>query len=383
MPPAKWWITARSVHLCKKHDIALIAIGNGTASRETETFVKDLLKRHEDIKAKSIVVNEAGASIYSASEFAAKEFPDLDVTIRGAISIARRLLGVGQYQHDVSQTQLNRSLDATVEDCVNTVGVEVNTASAPLLARVAGLNQTIANNIVMFRDKNGAFTNRTQLKGIPRLGDKTYEQAIGFLRISNGDNRLDASAVHPESYPIVERICSESQCTINTLLSNTETLRSLKPADFITETIGLPTVKDIFAELEKPGRDPRPEFKTASFKEGVEKLSDLKPNMILEGAITNVTNFGAFVDIGVHQDGLVHISALANSFVKDPRTVVKAGDIVKVKVMEVDIPRKRIALSMRLDDEADAADKQNTGSSAAPQQGSMGDLLQAALKKKN
>ena len=397
---------ATLVHLCKKHDVELIAIGNGTASRETDSFVKDVLKRHSDINAKNIVVNEAGASIYSASEFAAKEFPDLDVTIRGAISIARRLqdplaelvkiepkaIGVGQYQHDVSQTQLGRSLDATVEDCVNNVGVEVNTASAPLLARVSGLNQTIANNIVAFRDQNGAFKQREQLKSIPRLGEKTYEQAIGFLRISGGDNPLDSSAVHPESYPVVERICHKSECTISTLLKDASALKALKPADFTTEAIGLPTVKDIFAELEKPGRDPRPEFKTATFKEGVEKLTDLKPNMILEGTITNVTNFGAFVDIGVHQDGLVHISALSNTFVKDPRTVVKAGDIVKVKVMEVEVERKRIALSMRLDDSADneKAPRHATGGHKRKQRntqpkpanrGSMGDLLQAALKK--
>jgi len=406
---------ATLVHLCKKHAIELIAVGNGTASRETDSFVKDMLSRHSDIKAKSIVVNEAGASIYSASEFAAKEFPELDVTIRGAISIARRLqdplaelvkiepkaIGVGQYQHDVSQTQLNRSLDATVEDCVNTVGVEVNTASAPLLARVSGLNQTIANNIVAFRDSNGAFTARDQLKGIPRLGDKTYEQAIGFLRVSNGDNPLDASAVHPESYPVVERICANSQCTINSLLSDTSALKRLNPADFTTEQIGLPTVKDIFSELEKPGRDPRPEFKTANLKEGVEKLSDLQLNMMLEGTITNVTNFGAFVDIGVHQDGLVHISALSNSFIKDPRTVVKAGDIVNVKVMEVDIPRKRIALTMRMGDNAESPQNKTEKTTTKPSRhknqkqkstnanhrqankmGSMGDLLQAALKKK-
>ena len=402
------------VHLCQKHQVALIAIGNGTASRETDSFVKDVLKRHTDISAKSIVVNEAGASIYSASEFAAKEFPDLDVTIRGAISIARRLqdplaelvkiepkaIGVGQYQHDVSQTQLNRSLDATVEDCVNTVGVELNTASAPLLARVSGLNQTIANNIVVFRDKHGAFKNREQLKNIPRLGEKTYEQAVGFLRVSHGDNPLDASAVHPESYPVVEHICRASERAIDTLLSDSRVLKSLNPADFTTESIGLPTVIDIFAELEKPGRDPRPEFKTASFKEGVEKLSDLTLNMILEGTITNVTNFGAFVDIGVHQDGLVHISALSNNFVKDPRSVVKAGDIVKVKVMEVDIARKRIALSMRLDDDASesspsgenkvkrhSSSKKGNHRANKPTKksstGSMGDLLKAAIDKQS
>jgi uncharacterized protein len=359
------------VHLCQKYNVALISIGNGTGSRETESFVKDVLKRHTELNTQSIMVNEAGASIYSASEFAAKEFPDLDVTIRGAISIARRLqdplaelvkiepksIGVGQYQHDVSQSKLARALDATVEDCVNTVGVEVNTASAPLLARVSGLNQSIANNIVSFRDNNGSFSCREQLKKVPRLGDKTYEQAIGFLRISNGENPLDASAVHPEAYPIAETISRRTGEAISVLLSNPALLRDLKPEDFITEKFGLPTIKDILSELEKPGRDPRPEFKAATFKEGVETLKDLTEGMILEGVVTNVANFGAFIDIGVHQDGLVHISALANNFVKDPRTIVKAGDIVKVKVIEVDINRKRIALSMRLDDEAGSAKK--------------------------
>ena len=359
------------IHLCQKYNVALISIGNGTGSRETESFVKDVLKRHNELNTQSIMVNEAGASIYSASEFAAKEFPDLDVTIRGAISIARRLqdplaelvkiepksIGVGQYQHDVSQSKLARALDATVEDCVNTVGVEVNTASAPLLARVSGLNQSIANNIVSFRDNNGSFSCREQLKKVPRLGDKTYEQAIGFLRISNGENPLDASAVHPEAYPIAETISKRTGEAISALLSNTALLRDLKPEDFITEKFGLPTIKDILSELERPGRDPRPEFKAATFKEGVETLKDLTEGMILEGVVTNVANFGAFIDIGVHQDGLVHISALANNFVKDPRTIVKAGDIVKVKVIEVDINRKRIALSMRLDDEAGSAKK--------------------------
>ena len=402
------------VNFCKKHHVELIAIGNGTASRETEAFANDVLKRYPEIKAKTVMVNEAGASIYSASEFAAKEFPDLDVTIRGAISIARRLqdplaelvkiepksIGVGQYQHDVSQAKLAKALNATVEDCVNAVGVEVNTASAPLLARVSGLNQTIANNIVEFRDRNGRFTQREQLKEVARLGDKTYEQAIGFLRIANADNPLDASAVHPESYAVVEAISRHIDKPLSAVLSDVSVLRTLQPKDFTNDRFGLPTVEDIFKELEKPGRDPRPEFKTASFKEGVETLKDLKPAMILEGVITNVTNFGAFVDIGVHQDGLVHISALSNTFVKDPRTVVKAGDIVKVKVMEVDIPRKRVGLSMRLDDDCDTSEKpkgprERSGKSVKnynkssqneqkPSTGSMGDLLKAAMiKQKN
>lgn len=397
------------LHLCQKYKVDLISIGNGTGSRETESFVKDVLKRHPELKTQSIMVNEAGASIYSASEFASKEFPDLDVTIRGAISIARRLqdplaelvkiepksIGVGQYQHDVSQSKLARALDATVEDCVNTVGVEVNTASAPLLARVSGLNQTIANNIVSFRDSHGTFSRREQLKDVPRLGDKTYEQAIGFLRIANGDNPLDASAVHPEAYPIAETISQRTGEAISSLLSNPSLLRDLKAEEFITEKFGLPTIKDILNELEKPGRDPRPEFKTATFKEGVETLKDLTESMILEGVVTNVANFGAFVDIGVHQDGLVHISALSNTFVKDPRTIVKAGDIVKVKVMEVDINRKRIALSMRLDDEVGqtkktdnaannatrSAAKHNSHNKPATETGTMAGLLKAAMNK--
>lgn len=409
---------AMLLNLCQKYNVELIAIGNGTASRETESFANDVLKRHPELKAKTVMVNEAGASIYSASEFAAKEFPDLDVTIRGAISIARRLqdplaelvkiepksIGVGQYQHDVSQSKLAKALDATVEDCVNAVGVELNTASAPLLARVAGLNQTIANNIIEFRDANGRFTRREQLKDVPRLGAKTYEQAVGFLRIANGDNPLDASAVHPESYSVVERISQHIDKTVTSLLTDTSVLRVLKPQQFANEQFGLPTVEDIFKELEKPGRDPRPEFKTATFKEGVEKISDLQPSMTLEGVITNVTNFGAFVDVGVHQDGLVHISALSHSFVKDPRTIVKAGDIVQVKVMEVDPARQRIALSMRLDDEvtnnpsetkeARGTDRHRHSAQRKPQRtanapqkaaasstGSMGDLLKAALSK--
>lgn len=360
--------------LCKKYDVALIAIGNGTASRETDKFVGDMLKAHPELHAQKVMVNEAGASVYSASEFAAKEFPELDVTIRGAISIARRLqdplaelvkiepksIGVGQYQHDVSQSQLARSLDAVVEDCVNAVGVEVNTASAPLLAKVSGLSQSIANNIIEFRDQNGAFTSREALKKVHRFGAKTFEQAAGFLRIANGENPLDASAVHPESYSVVEKIASRNSRDMKSIVGDTLFLHDINPTDYIDETFGLPTVTDIISELEKPGRDPRPEFKTAKFQEGVEKITDLNPGMILEGTVTNVTNFGAFIDIGVHQDGLVHISALSNSFVKDPREVVKAGDIVKVKVMEVDAPRKRIGLSMRMDDQPGSKPARNT-----------------------
>ncbi|WP_111641543.1 Tex family protein [Marinimicrobium alkaliphilum] len=405
------------VELCKKHKVGLIAIGNGTASRETEKFVKDVLKKHSDLQATAVMVNEAGASVYSASEFAAREFPDLDVTIRGAISIARRLqdplaelvkidpksIGVGQYQHDVSQTQLARSLDAVVEDCVNAVGVELNTASAPLLARVSGLNQTLANNIVEFRDANGTFKSRKDLKKVPRLGDKTFEQAAGFLRVAGGDNPLDASAVHPESYPVVEKIAQVNGREVRSLIGDSAFLRGLKAADYTDDTFGLPTVTDIIKELDKPGRDPRPEFKTAQFQEGVDTIKDLEPGMILEGTVTNVTNFGAFVDVGVHQDGLVHISALSNTFVKDPREVVKAGDIVKVKVMEVDVPRNRIGMSMRLDDEPGektdgSAPRSNRGKgggnnsprggqrqkqpSPQPSLGSMGALLQQAMKKK-
>lgn len=353
------------VALCKKYNVGFIAIGNGTASRETDKFVGDVLKAHKDIHAQKVIVNESGASIYSASEFAAKEFPNLDVTIRGAISIARRLqdplaelvkldpksIGVGQYQHDVSQVQLARSLDAVVEDCVNAVGVEVNTASSALLARVSGLNQTLANNIVEFRDANGAFVSREQLKKVPRLGEKTFEQAAGFLRIRDGENPLDSSGVHPESYAVVERIAGSQSRNLKGIIGDTSFLRSINAKDFVSEQFGLPTITDILKELDKPGRDPRPEFKTAQFTDGVEDLKDLEPGMILEGTVTNVTNFGAFIDIGVHQDGLVHISALSNTFVKDPREVVKAGDIVKVKVMEVDIPRKRVGLSMRMDDQ--------------------------------
>ncbi len=403
--------------LCEKHQVELIAIGNGTASRETESFVQGLLKNNPQLNAQAVMVNEAGASIYSASEFAAKEFPDLDVTIRGAVSIARRLqdplaelvkidpksIGVGQYQHDVSQVQLAKSLDSVIEDCVNAVGVEVNTASSALLRRVSGLSQTIADNIVEYRDQQGAFKNREQLKLVSRFGERTFEQAAGFLRIANGDNPLDASAVHPETYTVVERIAEVNKTSQRALLGNSQLLRKLNPAHYVDTQFGLPTITDILGELDKPGRDPRPEFKTATFKDGIETIKDLKPGMLLEGAVTNVTNFGAFVDIGVHQDGLVHISALANRFVKDPHEVVKTGNIVKVKVIEVDVERKRIALSMRTDDDAAAAQpsaapkskhnnshantkKRNNGpapSATKPAaKGSMAALFEQALKKR-
>jgi protein Tex len=357
---------ATLLHMIRQHKVELIAIGNGTASRETDKFVGDLFKANPDLNCRKVMVNEAGASIYSASEFAAREFPDLDVTIRGAISIARRLqdplaelvkiepksIGVGQYQHDVSQVQLARQLDTVIEDCVNAVGVDVNTASVPLLARVSGLNQSIATNIVNLRDDQGSFADRKALLKVTRFGEKTFEQAAGFLRVSNGNNPLDASAVHPESYDVVEKIAAHKQKEVRSIIGDSSFLRALNAADYTSEAVGLPTVQDIISELDKPGRDPRPEFKMAEFQEGVEKISDLSPDMVLEGTVTNVTNFGAFVDIGVHQDGLVHISALAEKFVKDPRDVVKAGDIVKVKVMEVDAPRKRIGLSMRMSDNA-------------------------------
>ncbi|THG82221.1 RNA-binding transcriptional accessory protein [Pseudomonas sp. A-1] len=350
--------------LCAKHQVELIAIGNGTASRETDKLAADLIRQLPALRLTKIMVSEAGASVYSASELAAREFPELDVSLRGAVSIARRLqdplaelvkiepkaIGVGQYQHDVSQLKLARSLDAVVEDCVNAVGVDVNTASAALLARISGLNATLAGNIVQFRDANGAFKSRAELKKVPRLGDKTFELAAGFLRVMNGDNPLDASAVHPETYPLVRRIAEATGRDIRSLIGDSAFLKRLDPAKFTDESFGLPTVTDILKELDKPGRDPRPEFRTAEFQEGVESLKDLVPGMVLEGVVTNVTNFGAFVDIGVHQDGLVHISALSEKFVKDPYEVVKAGDIVKVKVMEVDIPRNRVGLSMRMSD---------------------------------
>jgi uncharacterized protein len=350
--------------LCGKHKVDLISIGNGTASRETDKLVNELIKLHPELHLTSLVVSEAGASVYSASELAAREFPDLDVSYRGAVSIARRLqdplaelvkiepksIGVGQYQHDVNQTQLARKLDAVVEDCVNAVGVEVNTASAPLLARVAGLSETLAANIVAFREQHGVIENRQQLLKVPRLGPKAFEQAAGFLRIRNGTNPLDASAVHPEAYPVVEKILKASKRKITDVIGDSKFLKSLAANEFADGQFGEMTVRDILQELEKPGRDPRPEFKTASFKEGIETPDDLEAGMILEGVITNVTNFGAFVDIGVHQDGLVHISALSETYVKDPRDVVKTGQVVKVKVMEVDLQRQRIALSMRLTD---------------------------------
>ncbi|MDT8428437.1 MAG: Tex family protein [Pseudomonadales bacterium] len=348
--------------LCERYQVELISIGNGTASRETDQFVADFMQAFPQFKLKKVMVNEAGASVYSASELAALEFPDLDVTIRGAVSIARRLqdplselvkidpqsIGVGQYQHDVSQVKLARSLDAVVEDCVNAVGVDVNSASVPLLKRVSGLNQSLVNNIIDFRNAHGAFKSRSELKKVPRFGEKSFEQAAGFLRIRNSSNPLDASAVHPESYGVVAQIAKKNQREIASIIGDTAFLRSLNPQDYVSDGFGLPTVIDIIKELEKPGRDPRPEFKTATLKAGVEKLSDLQVGMVLEGTVTNVTNFGAFVDVGVHQDGLVHISCLAEKFVTSPHDVVKAGDIVRVRVQEVDPQRKRIALTMRL-----------------------------------
>ncbi|WPD74441.1 RNA-binding transcriptional accessory protein [Dickeya fangzhongdai] len=407
--------------LCIKHQVELVAIGNGTASRETERFFLDTQKQFPDIRAQKVIVSEAGASVYSASELAALEFPDLDVSLRGAVSIARRLqdplselvkidpksIGVGQYQHDVSQTQLAKKLDAVVEDCVNAVGVDLNTASVALLTRVAGLTRLMAQNIVSWRDENGRFNNRDQLLKVSRLGPKAFEQCAGFLRINHGDNPLDASTVHPEAYPVVERILAATEQKLQDLMGNSSALRTLKPASFTDDRFGVPTVTDIIKELEKPGRDPRPEFKTASFADGVETLNDLMPGMILEGAVTNVTNFGAFVDIGVHQDGLVHISSLSDRFVEDPHQVVKAGDIVKVKVLEVDLQRKRIALTMRLDEQPgegnsrrggggrerdngnNASRPSQAGNKARPRQSStpagnsaMSDALAAAFKKR-
>jgi uncharacterized protein len=374
-----------------QHNVELISIGNGTASRETDKLAAEVIKlvasKMPERKVNKIVVSEAGASVYSASAFAAAEFPELDVSLRGAVSIARRLqdplaelvkiepksIGVGQYQHDVNQRALARSLDATVEDCVNAVGVDVNTASAPLLARVSGLNTALAKNIVEYRNANGRFGNRRTIRKVPRLGDKTFEQAAGFLRINDGDNPLDRSAVHPEAYPVVERILSRLGKGIGQVMGQPAVLKGLSPNEFTDDKFGVPTVRDIFAELEKPGRDPRPEFKTATFQEGIESLADLQLGMILEGVVTNVAAFGAFVDIGVHQDGLVHVSQLANKFVKDPHEVVKPGQIVKVKVMEVDEKRQRISLTMRLDDapgsgarSGDARAETNTGVPRGP-----------------
>lgn len=392
--------------LCRQYQVELVSIGNGTASRETDKLVAELTKRHPELKLSSIVVSEAGASVYSASEFAAQEFPDLDVSYRGAVSIGRRLqdplaelikidpkaIGVGQYQHDVNQVKLSRSLRVVMEDCVNSVGVDINTASVPLLTCVAGLNEAVAKNIVLFRHEQGAFKNRQQLKKVPRLGEKAFEQAAGFLRITNGDNPLDASAVHPEAYSVVERILAQQNKPVKEIMGNSALLRTIKAADFTDEKFGIPTVTDILRELDKPGRDPRPEFKAATFKEGIEKITDLQPGMILEGVVTNVANFGAFVDIGVHQDGLVHISLLADRFVKDPHEVVKVGEIVKVKVVEIDIPRKRIQLSMRLTETPAAtqtaqAPKPKTAvykkpkPQTVPPETTLGNVLLAALAK--
>ena len=366
---------ARLAVLAKTHGVKLISIGNGTASRETDRLARDLIKRHPELGLRSLVVSEAGASVYSASEYGSRELPDMDVSLRGAVSIARRLqdplaelvkiepkaIGVGQYQHDVNQARLSRALETVVEDCVNAVGVDLNTASVPLLSQVSGLSRTLAENIVRHREERGAFPNRAALRAVPRLGDKTFQLCAGFLRVPDGTEPLDASAVHPEAYPVVRRILTQAGKGIRELIGDVATLRRLNPATLTDDQFGLPTVKDILAELEKPGRDPRPEFKAAEFREGVETLDDLREGMVLEGTVTNVTNFGAFVDIGVHQDGLVHISALADRFVKDPHEFVKTGDLVKVKVMEVDKPRKRIALTMRLgDDPRDRTASQET-----------------------
>jgi len=405
--PQRQWNQAIAVlaQLSTKHHVSLVSIGNGTGSRETDQLVADLMKLYPELNITKIMVSEAGASVYSASELAAKEFPDLDVSLRGAISIARRLqdplaelvkiepksIGVGQYQHDINQTQLARGLNAVVEDCVNAVGVDVNTASAPLLTQVSGLSSSVSKNIVEFRNQHGAFVNRKQLTKVPRLGNKAFEQAAGFLRIMNGENPLDASSVHPEAYPVVEAILDNTGKSIRELIGQSNVLRNLNAANFTNDQFGLPTVQDILKELEKPGRDPRPEFKSATFKEGVEKISDLEPGMSLEGVVTNVANFGAFVDIGVHQDGLVHISHLADTFVKDPRDVVKTGQLVRVKVLEVDTERKRISLSMKSTSDASAKTGKNSYSvkkksrakvrqTPAPQ-GTMADALAKAFNK--
>ncbi|MEQ1621537.1 MAG: Tex family protein [Methylococcales bacterium] len=408
-PPKQQWDESIETlaKLIGQHHVDLVSIGNGTGSRETDQLVADLMKRYSALKFTKITVSEAGASVYSASELAAKEFPNLDVSLRGAVSIARRLqdplaelvkidpksIGVGQYQHDVNQVQLAKSLDAVVEDCVNAVGVDVNTASVALLKQVSGLSTSVSENIVAFRDENGPFTNRKQLKKVPRLGDKAYEQAAGFLRVMNGDNPLDASAVHPEAYPVVEAIIGNTGKSIRDLLGQSQFLRGLNAANFTNEHFGLPTVTDILQELEKPGRDPRPEFKSVAFKAGIEKITDLQPGMSLEGVVTNVANFGAFVDIGVHQDGLVHISHLSDTFIKDPREAVKTGDMVKVKVLEVDVERKRISLSMKSQPEIGATAKPERKTEhnqqkpagkvkpQAPVQNSMANAFAKALKK--
>ncbi|MDQ7905433.1 Tex family protein [Phytohabitans sp. ZYX-F-186] len=383
--PAHRWdeSIATLAKLAAAHKVELVAIGNGTASRETDKLAGDLISRHPELKLTKIVVSEAGASVYSASAYASQELPDLNVSLRGAVSIARRLqdplaelvkidpksIGVGQYQHDLSEVKLSRSLDAVVEDCVNAVGVDVNTASAPLLTRVSGIGEGLAASIVTHRDSNGPFHSRQALKEVPRLGPKAFEQCAGFLRIPGGADPLDASSVHPEAYPVVRRILTATKSDLPALIGNSSILKSLKPVDFVDDTFGLPTVTDILKELEKPGRDPRPAFKTASFAEGVEKLADLQPGMVLEGVVTNVAAFGAFVDVGVHQDGLVHVSAMSKTFVKDPRDVVKPGDIVRVKVLDVDVPRKRISLTLRLDDEGGADKARAGGNGAAAGQG--------------
>ena len=363
VPHNKWQesidILAKS---CKRHNVQLISIGNGTGSRETDSLIADVAKQHPTLEIIKVITSEAGASVYSASELAAKEFPDLDVSLRGAVSIARRLqdplaelvkiepkaIGVGQYQHDVNQPALARTLDAVVEDCVNSVGVDINTASQQLLANVAGLNQSTASNIVSYRNEHGSFKSRTSLKAVPRFGEKAFQQAAGFLRITNGEDPLDASGVHPEAYSIVQAIISKTNLPITSLIGNKLVLDSLNPIDFITEQFGLPTVSDVIAELQKPGRDPRPQFKSVQFKQDVTEIKDLKIGMLLEGVVTNVADFGAFVDIGVHQDGLVHISAMSNKFIKDPREVVKTGDMIKIKVVSIDLERKRVNLSMKL-----------------------------------
>jgi len=403
-PPRKQWDEAIAMlaKLIGQHRVQLVSIGNGTGSRETDQLVAELMKQHGELHFNKIIVSEAGASVYSASELAAREFPDLDVSLRGAVSIARRLqdplaelvkidpksIGVGQYQHDVNQSQLARGLDAVVEDCVNAVGVDVNTASVSLLKQVSGLSASVSENIVAFRNENGPFANRNQLKKVPRLGDKAFEQAAGFLRIMNGDNPLDASSVHPEAYPVVEAILDNTGKTIRELIGQSSFLRSLNPANYIDDQFGLPTVTDILRELEKPGRDPRPEFISVQFKAGIEKITDLQPGMALEGIVTNVANFGAFVDIGVHQDGLVHISHLSDQFIKHPRDAVKTGDMVKVRVLEVDTERKRISLSMKTEpgnvEIKTVRDRQKsagTPKQPQPQQGTMANAFAKALKK--
>jgi uncharacterized protein len=413
VPKNQWDMSIECLaKLAARHDVQLVSIGNGTASRETDRLVRDLIKRHPELRLQKLVVSEAGASVYSASELASTELPELDVSLRGAVSIARRLqdplaelvkiepkaIGVGQYQHDVNQSRLARALDNVVEDCVNSVGVDINTASSALLGQVSGLSNTLADNIVQFRNEHGAFNNRKQLLKVPRLGDKTFEQAAGFLRISRGENPLDASAVHPEAYPVVERILESANRQIGDLIGDSAYLRRLDPKEFTDDKFGVPTIKDIISELEKPGRDPRGDFKTASFQDGVEELSDLKPDMVLEGVVTNVTNFGAFVDVGVHQDGLVHISAMSDKFIKDPSEVVKAGELVKVKVLEVDLKRRRISLTMRLSDRSESKDvspkhndrserhaKTKTQKREKPQQqpqGAMAEALKSAFGKR-